>query len=196
MLATNQNWGDIKKYYLGTFVKFRELGDIPVFIENVNKSSINGRTIDHEVIELELCEEGYNLDYCIPKKTVFQVESNAYIFERIPARMWRKGWSSENSQLSRIAADGSFERLNWGFDFVCNFVNKTKYHKIQDLPNTKYLSIALSPRFYACASGIIGVDEQTVGVYVMSKNTIVYNKLFEREMKNLFRDQSIKLVTG
>ena len=196
MLATNQNWKDVQKYYQGTFVKFKELGDIPLLVEKVNQNSIWAVQKNGEKVELVFCAEGYELDYCIPKKTVYQDGAHAHILERIPARMWRKGWSEENSCISQIQSNGEHIRTNFRFDSVYAFVNKPAYGNLEDINNKGYASVALNNRFYACANKTIGVDGHSVGAFNIDGvvKVIYYYKPFEREFKQLFQgQQSLKL---
>lgn len=192
MLATNTNWKDVQKYYQGTFIKLRELGEVPLLVDRVTDKAIWGIKQDGEKVELVLCEEGYDLDYCIPKKTVYQCGEFAYIIERVPARMWRKGWSSENSVVSVIGDNGSFSKVNWDINAVAAFVNKPAYCNLEDL-RSGYISVALNNRFYAYKN-FIGVDESVIGVFDLNKQTIYYRKLFEREIRNLFAMKNYKLV--
>lgn len=192
MLATTKNWPDIKKYYQGTFVKLAELGEVPLFVDKVTSTAIFFVNKDNEKVELQLCDEGYDLNYCIPKKTVFQLGDLAHIIERVPARMWRKGLTSENSCISTINETGEFFAIPWGMDAVNAFVNKQQYHTLWEHHN--YPSIALNRRFYALRSGLIGVDGTIVGKVDLKKNKLYYRKPFHKEFTTLFGKETFELV--
>lgn len=192
MLATTQNWKDIQKYYHGTFVKFRELGDIPVYIDKVTGEAIWGVLHDGEKVELQLCQEGYQLDYCIPKKTVYQVGRTAYILERVPARQWKKGLSEQNTSVSMITPSGEFSKVSMNMNNIYAFVNKPDYRDLFDLLHG-YESVALNSRVYALPNGNICSDQNTLGTWDMG-NKVYYHRPFEEEFRKLFFGRPYTLI--
>ena len=193
MLANSANWKDIQKYYQGTFVKFRELGDLaPVYIDKVTSDAVWGVLHNGEKVELQLCLAGYELDYCIPKKTVYQNGEYAYILERIPARQWKKGLSEQNTSVSIISETGEFSPTMFRMVDIYTFVNKPQYRKLSDLSNG-CRSVALNNRFYAVQNGFIYSDTHCLGVWD-KKNKIHFHKPFEDEFTQLFLGESYNLI--
>ncbi len=194
MLATNHNWRDVQKYYQGCFVKFKELGEVPYHIDNVTPSAIHAVNPEGKKLEVVLCEEGYSLDYIIPRKTVFQMGDNAAVLERVPARMWKKGLSYENSRIFAVLDNGDYSEYGFDAQTVNLFVNKPGYLTLEDFSSNQRLeSIAISPRFYATRAGFIGTDQQMVAKFDKDDKTVYHFSLFEREMRNLFGFSGYKL---
>ncbi len=182
MLATTSNWKDVQKYYQGTFIKLRELGDEVVRVDKVEPTSMWVVLQSNEKIELVLSDEGYNLDYQIPKKTVYQNGQFAYVLDRIPARMWKKGLSSENTTLNAVEADGVLEQVHVNkFENLFSFVNKPEYVKLFNYE--VYASAALSNRIYVTKNGVIWCDAKAIGKVV--EKTVYCYPMFKSNLARL-----------
>lgn len=199
MFVNKENWEDCKKYYQETWVKFKEEGDNKIFyISEVGPKYLLAKDINGEVVGVDL-EEGYTIEYAIPKKTTFQHGEHALHLFRIPARMWKKGMNKQNTNFNYLnPVDGW---LHCGFDsqIINGFVNKPTYYTVKDALNEFQKSVhlksaALNSRIAMSNKGMVYVDTVPVARVDIEKENVVVKKLFEPEITQLFHNFKIRTV--
>jgi len=187
MYVNQDNWEDCKKYYEHTFTKFKETGDTIFYINKVTPDDIVAVDINKNEVGIDLTV-GYNLEYVIPRKTVYQYGSRAYMISRIPAKQWKKGMCSSNTQIHYL--DDQWMLTEFDMNKIEGFVNKPSYltsaQGIPKLLNGECVSIALSPRFSMNNTGYVYLDSCIVGEYSFSNNVLKGKKIFAPEFKTLF----------
>lgn len=126
-----ENWQDIKRYYLGTYVKFKEHGDELFHISHVSPEAVKG-TYQQGKEEFILSLDSsvpYNLEFKLPHKAVFQYRDRALMLFRVPARQYYRGISPENTKIIN-AMTGEPLELTWAT--LSAFVNKQAYYSLKE----------------------------------------------------------------
>lgn len=178
-------WRDIERYFLGTWIKLEELGDTLLSITRVREDRVTGVTDSDQDFVLELHEDQpYNVDYVLPNRAVFQFGNRAAMIRRIPAKQYRRGLCSENTQVIFVDSGGQVE-LNK--QVLQAYTNKAAYCSFDEAFNSKgdkRLTTALSPRMWASRkAGSISVDTTLVAVFDRKTNKIeVLKKQFIPEI--------------
>ena len=190
MYVSLDTWEDVKKYYHQTFVKFKETGEEIYYIKEVNSSEIVAENMQGEEVGI-IVENGYTIDYILPRKTLYQEAGSVVMLSRIPARMWKKGLNKQNTKFevwdghTWVAQSFSIQRIN-------GFVNKPGYYQpdtiLANFGDGVYLGWALNSRMWIGASGQIYVDKTAIGKINKEKNTILVKTLFESNVKEIFED--------
>ena len=198
MLITSATYEDCKKYFQHTWVKFKEEGDKIWYITSVDIHYIYAKSITDEEILIDITEGGYTIEYLIPKKTIFQHGEHAVMLSRIPARMWKKGMSKQNTQFQSLTFDG-WKSKEFDMGVIDGFVNKPCYYSVEDALNeftkSEHLqSAALSPRIALSRKGSVYIDNVLVGRYLQEKKTLSVKKIFSPEISPLFSTLQIKGV--
>lgn len=187
MFVNTDNWEDCRKYYEHTFTKFKETGDTIFYIQKVTPESILATDINDNEVGIYL-ESGYNLDFVLPRKTVYQYGVNAVIIQRIPAKQWKKGMCSGNTQTLTLSID--WMTINFDIKIIEGFVNKPSYISSKDavprLIDGTLTSAALSPRFSMNYNGAIFLDTVVVGTMSFDQGIVKAKKIVEKEIKELF----------
>jgi hypothetical protein len=190
MYIDKHNTADIVKYFHNTYVKFKEEGDKIFRIKRVNPNHVLVEDCRGEEAIIDL-EEGYHLDYVMPKKTVFQVGESSYFLSRIPARMWKKGMSVDNTQFQVLSSTGMWVPTSFDINTLESFVNKPCYFKLDDaIANftgaTGLQSAALTPRISISKNGSVHIDTVMVGKYSFAKKELTYKAIFREELSKVF----------
>lgn len=192
MFVNKSNYDDIVKYYLKTFVQFKEEGEKIFFIKQVSHNEIICE--DSKKEEVAIClETGYTIDYVIPKKTVYQYGEHALFLSRIPARMWRKGMDQKNTSFSLLHESGLWVNCPFSIATIEGFVNKPSYFTFQEALNNfskgEHLqSAALTPRISMSRKGGVFIDTVLVGKYDFTKDLLSYKKIFKPELAKAIPD--------
>jgi hypothetical protein len=165
MQCISSNWQDIRKYYEHTYVKFNEFGDKLFYIAEVGPSIIRGIDDTQTDFELYLSDDApYYLDYLLPHKAVFQYKDSVALLQRIPARQYRRGLCSDNTQILNVASGSKYDL---GFPTLKAFVSKPSYASFSEAFNckAKVKAVALSNRMTYMRTGQILIDHTTVAHY-------------------------------
>ena len=173
MLVNQSNWEDVKKYYEKTYVKFPALTSEQLwFIDRVTPEYIEVRSTNGDEAAIDL-KKDYELDFVIPKKTVYQYGDQAVMLQRIPARQWKKGMCKNNTAFKMLGENGW---VQGPFDpqIIEGFINKPSYFPIYTAINRlqikedaqpDLISAAITPRITINRRGNIFVDEVVVAKY-------------------------------
>lgn len=192
MFVNSSNWEDVRKYYEKTFVKFPVLtNDQLWFIDRVTSDLIEVRATNGDEAAIDL-SKGYEMDFVIPKKTVYQYGECAVMLSRIPARQWKKGMCKANTSFQILTTNGW---TNGSFDagIIEGFINKPSYfspyeafEKFEQSPELQ--SAALTPRISMTAKGAIYIDEVMIGKFQQLKAgpQLAVKNIFVPEMVKLF----------
>lgn len=154
MIATEANWKDIQKYYQGTYITCPEYSpDEALYIDSVTPTGI--RVMDVEGVK-GFIETPYEIvNPLVLRRQYYQVVNTTYYISRIPARMWKKGLSGENTIIQKVQTNGSLSGALNGFAQVHSFF---KHHKSfvetipEDLPEYG-CALALSPHWMLHLNG-------------------------------------------
>lgn len=150
---------DIGKYFLKSYLKFKETGDTLFYLNHVDTSCISGQIEDGRDFKLYLAEEEpYEVDYILPHKSFFQFGEHAAMLERIPAKQYHRGITCENTRVS-YKLGGAVQQLPLGFEVLKNFVKKKKFSSLSEAVKEGVYSAALSPRMmYVRSTRSVYVD--------------------------------------
>lgn len=190
MFLNANNYEDGEKYFGQTYVKIKEYGDTICLVEKVTPEAIwLTDEYDQKVcVELDGAttgKPGYNLEFILPKKTWFQSGATALFLTRIPARMWKKGISKNNTSVHCLKL-GSFVGVSLSFQTLHAYVNKPFYATVEDMYENDWSSVALSPRFALSKGGDLFLDMTKIGIYDKATNTLIVKKLFVPDVTPLF----------
>jgi len=187
----SSNWRDIDKYYTGTYVKFNEYGDKLFHIDHVNPNVVEGEDDTGTNFQLFLSDSApYTVNYLLPHKATFQWNDSVYMLQRIPARQYRRGLCSDNTQIINIAT-GS--RVDISFKSLKAFVSKPMYSSFSAAFNSKAKTkaVALSPRLTYIRSGLILVDQVRVASFDYNTKKIhMIHKIFLPEIMQHMMDHN------
>ena len=189
MKISSDNWEDVNKYFNGTYVKFREEGELVYKIIKVNSEELIAQDMNGNKVKVDLSKE-YDLDYILPKKTVYQQGEFAYILTRIPKRMWSKGVCDQNTAIMRLYM-GEWGGIPVSIDNFVSFVGKNTFYTFDAaVSNFKgggsLQSAALSNRVSMDRSGSIYVDTVRIGTYHYEQKNLMLKKAFISAISHLF----------
>lgn len=196
MIFNQSNLDDIKKYYHQTWVKFPRISQDTIwFIDRVGPEYIEIKSDSGEEALFSL-KKDYAVDYVLPGKAVYQFGNNAACLTRIPARMWKKGMSSANTQF-KLLTDLKWTPLKFDINVIKAFVNKPAYMDpyaaIQHFKGgSDLLSAAISPRISINRSGSIYIDEIMIGKYEFAKEMLTTREVYINTLKPLFHKTKLK----
>jgi len=177
------NWRDISKYYENTYVKFSEYGERLFLITGVNPNSVTGIDEDDTAFELHLSDSHpYTVNYLLPHKATFQWGNEVYMLQRIPARQYRRGLCSDNTQIINVS-DG--RKRDIGFASLKAFTNKPTYMSFSEafFAKGRTKALALSPRMTYIRTGDILIDMVRIAKFNYDTKKIeLKNKLFLPEI--------------
>lgn len=119
MQFSSENYDDIRKYYLNTYVKIKEFGDLLFYINRVDRTQVSGLVEDGREFDMWLDKDHpYEIDYVLPHKSFFQYEKDAAQLYRVPARQYQRGLSTGNTRIARVNQAGEKEEVgDGGLDF-------------------------------------------------------------------------------
>lgn len=199
MIFISSVWEDISRYYKGTYVKFKEMGDRLFYIRRVDHISVQGQ--DENGTEFELClndDYPYEVDYILPNKSYFQAGKRAVMLQRIPAKQYQRGISSSNTQLCSLNKLGGIAKHDMGFDMLKLFVTKQTYPTFLDALRNKErnISVALNQRMaYVPDASAIFVDFVPVAMVDRKARTISMSRpIFKAEVEKLVANTEYKVI--
>lgn len=154
MKANPNNLKDIQKYYGGTYITVPEVDPHRVFcIDDMNSQGLQLRDPMNGELGFISFEGGFEYEIKSPlaaRKQWFQCNQTAYLIQRIPARMWRKGICSENTILYSFNSEGNLRQV--GIDAVLlNALLAWQPTEIESLTNKlPSTGVALSSQYAFC----------------------------------------------
>ncbi len=190
MQFTPQNVNDIDRYYRDTYVKFKEYGERLFYIQSVSPSMVTGTDEDGTYFEVHLRSSNpYQMDYILPHKAVFQYKDNVYLLQRIPAKQYRRGLCSGNTQIIRVT-DG--EKIPMIAPILKAFVNKQNYSTFSEAFKSKHKAFALGPRMHFLkADAGIYIDMTLVARHFYGTEKIqMIQPIFTSEIKKHMTDNN------
>jgi len=181
-------WRDIDRYYRDTWVKFQEFGDRLFYINNVSAETVTGKDQDGDEFVVYLTEElPYTLSYVLPHRAVFQYKGDAFILQRMPARQYKRGLSSENTMVKRVN-DG--KQVDLRTEYLIAYVNKQPSTTLRSalFDSTKNKSCVLGGRFsYDRLGQYLLVDSKPIARFYRDNLTFRGLSLFRTELEELIR---------
>ena len=91
MIFSPSNASDVKKYFVGTFVKFKELGEQILYIDRVTSDNVLCHDGNDNVFELVLDQDApYEMQYSLPHRGMFEHMDSVFQLQRIPANFHRR----------------------------------------------------------------------------------------------------------
>ena len=170
MIATADNWKDVRKYYEHTYILVPEYDEEQaVYVDVVTPEGIKVKT---ESGEKGFLETPYNIVNPLTlRREWFQCGDRALLVQRIPARMWRKGISSENTAFSAISAIGGLANVNGGWGVVNGFFRPKAY--VEQLTKNSPPTCALNNKWAVknVAGGPLFLFNSVVGRVSVAKKT-------------------------
>lgn len=192
-----QNTDDIIRYYKNTFVKFKETGDTLYYIKYIKDSCVSGVSQDSTPFELYLSEEHpYEVEYVLPHKSFFQWKDHACLLQRIPAKQYQRGISSNNVSLKLLGARGSGHEIPLDFDVLTAFVSKQMFFSLDSATTSEKTSVALSPRMaFIPSNRQIYLDFLCVGQLTPKRKFVkCFHEIFRPELERLVMDTAYKVL--
>ena len=179
---------DIRKYYLNTFLKFKETGDMLLYLTGVDNYAISGQVEDGRDFKLYLSEEEpYEVDYILPHKSFFQYKDKAMMLQRIPAKQYFRGISAENTAVMyKILGKGEPERCGLTFELLKAFVQKQKFYTLSEaIQAEEMVSVVLSQRMmYMKSNKTIFIDFTPVAkVATDNKHLVLIAPVFKENLE-------------
>lgn len=191
MFANTENYEDINKYFSHTYIKFKEEGEKAFLVTSVNSDTLIAEDHTGDVIGIDL-NEGYELDYILPRKTVFQYGECAAILSRIPARMWKKGMDTKNTSFFILDSNGRWKMASLTFSIIDGFVNKASYVSLERFLEGGFDSAALNPRISISSNGNVFVDNVRVGTHNKVKGNFLIKKIYIPEIEKVIVGHKIR----
>ncbi len=195
MQFTTDNWDDIRKYYLGSFIKLKEHGDLLFRIDHVDRTRVSGTVEDGREFILYMNNENpYEIDYVLPHKSFFQYGKDACQLFRIPARQYMRGICVQNTAVSKFSPVG--ERSEMGaldFPVLKAFVAKQPFHSLTTAVSKHnpdgLRSFVLTPRmaFHRSTKNLYIDFTKVATVDVPSKAIILTLPIFKSEVENFLK---------
>lgn len=189
MLINNED--DCRKYYEETFVQFKEegldklffvlsVGDGHMFVRQVQDDGALGS----ETIGVNI-ENGYNMDFILPRKACFNHHKRSLFLSRIPEKQWKKGIHSQNTIMMYLSAVGDWRKLPFSAQYLIRYISKNAWKHCDNLELTTE-SMALNTRLSLSANGYVFLDRTYVGLYNRGENTIKCHPLVHKEVLPYF----------
>lgn len=184
---------DIQKYYLNTFLKFKETGDLLLHLTGVDQMAITGQVEDGRDFKLYMSEDDpYEVDYILPHKSFFQYGHQAVMLQRIPARQYFRGISPENTQVVfKVPGRAELEKLPLNFEVLKAFVQKQKFSMLSEAIEKKdHQSVAMGPRImYMGGNKTIYIDFHPIAkVATDNKHLVVIAPVFKENLEEFLTD--------
>lgn len=195
MLINSSNYEDIRKYFLHTFVKVQEYNDQLFYVKQVDPAYVYLESTDQQIdFRIDLTKD-YNLNYIIPRKTVYQFNNVAACLARIPARQFKKGLCKQNTQISLLGATG-WGPIEFSMTTIEAFINKPAYMSVAQFMEVsgEVQSAALSPRFAVSRGGAVYLDTTLVAKANFETKIVTTRKVFEPDIAKLFPNFEKKVL--
>lgn len=185
MELISSNSSDIQKYYEGSYVKLREFGDKLFLINKVTRECVyfTDSTGDEGVIYLhDSCP--YTLNMVLPNKAMYQVDQHCYLLQRIPARQYHRGITSNNCAI-KLLNSGGWGSVALSFTTLTGYVEKPVYRPLEQIIETCTSgSEAITARFaYQAAGKKIWCDTKLIATVNTKLKTITGSKLLIPELE-------------
>lgn len=181
-------WRDIDRYYRDTWVKFQEFGERLFYIHNVSSEQVTGKDQDGDEFVLYLTNEmPYTLSYVLPHRAVFQHKGEAFILQRMPARQYKRGLSSENTIIKRVVDN---KTVDFRIEYLTAYVNKQSYASLRSVlfESSKSKSVALGGRFaFDRLEQRLFLDSKPIARFYRDQNAFRILSLFKPELEELIR---------
>lgn len=186
-----ENWEDIRKYFLNSYMKFPSIGDEVVYVTAVGPKSMKGNQLardDSEAWEFTFCPDGsaVEIEFILPRKSYFEYEGRCYFLYRIPARQYSRGINKENTAIVELTHDG-FGGRNIDLQLINAYASKPSFHGFKNTgEGTNY---PVTPRMAVDATGILFIDRVRIGSVDYRNKIISCNKeLFVSEIQAVLRE--------
>jgi hypothetical protein len=191
MFFTPENREDIKKYFQGTYLKFKpdDSGKFDsntlFYIDHIDSYVVTGKVEDGREFKLFLSEEHpYEVDYVLPHKSFFQYDKHAMLLQRVPARQYHRGLCAENTSLSYLDVDkGAIGAAELSFAALKAFVMKQKFMTLKEAITSKKQSCVLNTRMmFVPKNNQIYVDFEPVARVNPGSTIQIIKPLFKHEL--------------
>lgn len=191
MLLIESNSSDIQKYYEGSWIKLREFGDKPFFVQKVTREGVYFTDVDNEEGIIYLSDDvPYELNMVLPNKAAFQYNGYAYLMARIPARQYHRGITTANCIIQRLDSEG-WRKASLNGPILSGYMGKPNYRELDDVIEACKNSEALSSRFsYQASSKRIYCDTMHVATVNPSLKFIGCKAILVPEITKLLSNNS------
>jgi hypothetical protein len=201
MIFTADNIDDIRRYYLQSYVKLRDFGETLCFLEDiVNKvvddmsvRCVTGTLSNGDLFSLPLwADQPYEVEYVLPKKSLFVYEKQLHHLRRLPARQYHRGICQENTAIV------SFSRGRWqGVELTATLLQAYVDKPDIVLPTQASASKSSGPIMLSRRFALDPVNERvfcdTVVVGVFDNGGVRVKNLFYPEMSLLLQNTDINV---
>lgn len=191
MQLVSSNWRDIQKYYDQCFIKIRDFGDKIFFVDKVTPEFVLFKDKDGQEGIIHLHDEvPYNLDMVLPHKAMFQIGDYAYLMQRIPARQYNRGITSQNCTIKKLSLSG-WTNSSVSFMNLSGYTEKTAYRPADVVFKREQGSEVLSARFaYLAGTYSIYCDTKQVATLDPVNKRIMCRPLIEAELATILGPNS------
>lgn len=199
MLFSSENWDDIRKYYLNTYIKIKEAGDELFFINRVDRAQVSGIVENGGEFVIYLDDANpYEIDYVLPHKSYFQLDKDAVQLYRSPAKQYQRGLNTSNTKVVRLNRAGEQESLSEGgldFKVLKAFVEKQPFRTLAqaiDKNAPVANSFVLSPRmmFHRVTKGLYIDFVRVANVHTGDRTITMIHPVFTDEVKTLLKQNN------
>lgn len=191
MIFNQHNRNDIEKYYLHTYLKFKETGDRIFKLIGVGPNSV--RCVDSAGfdIHIDLAAE-YEVNYVLPGRRVFQINEYAYMLYRRPARQYYRGMHHENTGFVMLQSNGTWKEVLFDFSLIESYVNKNNYSSVEEIATGNKESYALNHQMAVSKTGGVLFGNSLIATINFNKHEGFVIPIYNADMENMFRNLKIE----
>lgn len=191
MQLVSSNWRDIQKYYDQCFIKIRDFGDKIFFVDKVTPEFVLFKDKDGQEGIIYLHDDvPYNLDMVLPHKAMFQIGDTAHLMQRIPARQYNRGITSQNCTIKKLSLSG-WSSASVSFINLSGYTEKIAYRPADVVFKREQGSEVLSSRFaYLAHTGAIYCDTKMVGSVDVLNRKVICRPLIQAELSAILGPNS------
>lgn len=191
MECVQSNYGDITKYYQGSYIKLREFGDALFYVVKVSRDEVLLKDKNDNEFVITLHDSvPYNIDMILPNKSLFQHNNHCFSLSRVPARQYHRGITRQNCEV-QVLGEKKWGTAAVGFDTLEGYVNKPLFPTLSDAIADKSVSAALSRRFAYSRDGTLWCDLRKIGTVDKLSKVVSVNSLLQLEVSKLLSDTRV-----
>lgn len=189
MFLDKESYPDFKKYYLNTYIKLKETGDNLYWVDRVDEEYTTLLSMEDSEKILLSHENGYNVDFILPRKASFLHKNVLYHLARTPARQWKKGICKENTTCAYLAHTGKWTSGELTNNVITSYCQKNIFFPLESINSSTFgnrFALPIDTRFSLDKTGKLWLDMNFIGEINITTRTIKINKIFQYEVENIF----------
>lgn len=185
MILNQDTLTDFNKFYKGGFITLKETGPLVLKVSGVSGNMVKLHDVNNVQFEIDVTK-GYEIDYQLPARKVYQGEDCAWMISRIPAKQYHRTITSSNVSL-KLLQDGNWQQVALSQERLQFFELKPGvYLRDPSQWNPDYLkSVALDEHFSVdLTTGYVFCLDTLIGTYKNNKIKLI-TSMFTSELNTL-----------